>query len=152
MPRRKKENVNLFRSSPVEDNLDRTPVAIPVGARAPKPLQQLIAECVRQQVHLETGDEFGSLEEEDDFEPDPDVEGDLPSFSKYTLDQLQPIEGSMELEPEPEKPSREKVRDLLDRTYGPGNYPESLLGDSPTGDRPNQNAEEPSEAPPGTNP
>lgn len=65
--------------------LDTTPVEMPLGFGRPTPLQDMIANMVRQAVELEKGEEFESPEESDDFEEE---DPDLLNISRYTLQEL----------------------------------------------------------------
>lgn len=62
--------------------MDETPVEIPIGLSRPTPLQDIIAKMVRQAVEAERGEEFETPEESDDFEPEDE---NLMDFSPYEL-------------------------------------------------------------------
>lgn len=106
------------------EELDTTPVEMPVGYNHPRPLQDLIATMVRQAVQDEQNDSFGTMEDEDDFEEETD---ELLDFSEYELTDIQAEEPL--LNPDDEPPD-EPVSD------GGSTTP-------PTGDPPNPNEEEP---------
>lgn len=60
--------------APDPEKLDTTPVALPVGACQPTPLQDIVARLVREAIELEKDEEFESFEESNDFEEeDPDT-------------------------------------------------------------------------------
>jgi hypothetical protein len=126
-----KEIKTMFRSGPTEDKLDKTPVEMPLGARHPTPLNEIIARMVRQAVAEEEGKEPESYEEANDFEPD---ETDLPDFSPYTLTPI------IEDYPEGEAPAS---LDPQPDTSGQPGSPEPT-----TVDPPDPNAVETSEATP----
>lgn len=103
---------------------DNTPVEMPLGARRAPSLADQIARMVHQAIEAEKGSEYGSWEEEDDFEEeDPDVL----DFSKYELQELQ--------------------EEMAIRDYGPdpdGKFGAESVGHKETGDPPDPDAEEPS--------
>lgn len=96
---------------------DTTPMEMPVGFNRPLTLQEQIARMVRNAVEMERGDDFGSWEDEDDFEEEDPNTLDL---SRYELQELQEHENLSNYGIEPEPMPQE------------------------TGDPPNPNEEEPS--------
>lgn len=72
--------------APDPEKLDQTPVEMPMGATRPSPIHELIARMVREAVQNETGDEFESMEEADDFEED---DPDVMDMSAYEFDEIQ---------------------------------------------------------------
>lgn len=68
--------------SPTAEELDTTPVEMPMGACRPKPLVELIADMVRQQVEERQNEQVESFGDADDFD-DPDPE-EL-DFTRYEL-------------------------------------------------------------------
>lgn len=122
--------------------LDFTPIEMPLGACRPTPLQDLIAQMVRQQVMQSREEEFGSITDEDDFEEDEDYTLD---FSKYELSDVEDedLPTAADFAPPQEPPEvKRTAKDVLDRAYGPGNYPAEWLGE--TGDAPDPDEPEPS--------
>ena len=68
------------------EQLDPTPMEMPLGARMPESLQDTIARMVRVAVQEETNEELESWDEANDFtEDDPDVL----DFSPYEFDDLE---------------------------------------------------------------
>lgn len=123
---------------PDPEELDPTPLEMPLGACTPPPLSHMIATMVRQAIETEKGDEMETYDEANDFtEDDPDTL----AMSQYELTAMEdeggnPFDpaqwGSTDLEtPEPPKGT------------GPGG---SDL--PPTGDAPDPNEPEPSEPSP----
>jgi hypothetical protein len=121
---------------PDPEKLDDTPIEMPLGARRPRPLQELIARMVKEAVEDETGEEFDDIEEEDDFEEE---DPDTLDFSPYEFAEIQE---EYPVEQEPAPPKARPVKEVLDEAYGEGNYPSHWLGE--TGDAPDQNEQEPS--------
>lgn len=68
-----------------EDN-DRTPIEMPLGYMRPTPLQDLIANMVRQAVSAEKNEEFETAQEADDFDVG---DGELLDLSPYSLSDVQ---------------------------------------------------------------
>lgn len=64
------------------ENLDTTPIEMPLGACRPTPIQDLIARMVRQAIVEEKGIEPETWEESDDFEEE---DPDTLDFSRYEL-------------------------------------------------------------------
>lgn len=78
--------------APDPEQLDTTPVDMPIGYMRPTPLQDLIANMVRQQIEVERQEEFETMDEADDFEEeDPDTL-DLSAYSLTALQTDQPME------------------------------------------------------------
>lgn len=101
------------------EDLDPTPMELPLGAKPPMTLQEMIAMMVRQERMSEDDGEFETFEDAEDFEPDKEVEEELLDMSPYTLVELDPLEEGFEtLEKENEvvleAPPDSKVSD--DRT------------------------------------
>lgn len=71
--------------SPDPEILDDTPLEMPLGARRPTPLHDIIARMVRDAVSQETGDVWETPEEADDFEEE---DPDTLDFSPYEFDEL----------------------------------------------------------------
>jgi hypothetical protein len=79
-------------AGPDPEDLDLTPVEMPLGACRPEPLEQIISRMVRAAVEEERGEEFETPEEAEDFEEeDPEVLG----LSPYEL---------VDMKPEPDVP------------------------------------------------
>lgn len=69
------------------EEVDMTPIEMPLGACRPTPLQDLIAHMVRQQVQQESGDEWETPDEADDFEEE---EPDTLDMSPYEQIMIEP--------------------------------------------------------------
>lgn len=83
--------VRMGKPSDVEE-CDPTPMEIPLGAKRPIPLNEMIARFIRDEVQRESAEEFETLEEADDFEPEDE---DLLDLSPYEMTAMQaeyPIE------------------------------------------------------------
>lgn len=116
-----------YGGTPDPEKLDKTPVAMPMGACRPTPLVDIIARMVREAVVEETDEDFETAGEADDFEEETD---ELLDMSPYTLKDLEeeiPIADAQELAPEPESASQT-----------PSEAPQEK-----NGDRPNPDVEEP---------
>ncbi len=91
-----------------KEDVDTTPLAMPMGYAIPTPLHELISRMVRQAVELETGEEMETETEADDFEEESD---ELLDMSKYEFVEIQEDyvapepEREAEPEPEPEPPT-----------------------------------------------
>ncbi|AXL15455.1 hypothetical protein [Microviridae sp.] len=95
--------------SPDPEQLDTTPMEMPLGAQAPTPLHEIIARMVRQAVDVETNDEHESFDEANDFEEEDEATLDM---SPYTLVDMEPDQYE---EPEPEPaPAEEQPGDPPD--------------------------------------
>lgn len=106
------------------EDLDTTPVAMPLGASAPTPIHQLIATMVHQALAQEKDDGHETFEEANDFEEE--LEPGLLDMSPYTLmDMDEEYEPADEPDPEPSQTVSQPV--------------------TPTGDQPDQNAQEPAQ-------
>ncbi|AXL15099.1 hypothetical protein [Microviridae sp.] len=107
---------------PDPEELDDTPIEMPIGSMRPTPLQDLIANMVREAMVAEAGDEFETMDEASDFEEeDPDVL----DMSPYTLTDLE-LEEELPQEPAPQQVEQNLASEL-----------------NQTGDPPDPNAEEP---------
>lgn len=96
-------NLNRMHIPDSQEQLDPEPIALPLGASQPTPLHVLIARMVRDHMAQETSQEYGSIEDEDDFtEEDPDT---LDFASQYSLSEVseEPISSAVLRDPEPEK-------------------------------------------------
>lgn len=71
--------------APDPENLDKTPVEMPLGYTRPTPLEEMIATMVQQVISREKKEEFETPDEADDFSFDDD---DLLDLSPYTLAEL----------------------------------------------------------------
>lgn len=94
---------------PNPENVDMTPIEMPLGACRPTPLQDLIASMVRSHMQAESGDEFGTPEDEDDFYEDDPETLDMSPYEQLMVepDDLPTAEA---LEPEnPEIPPQELI-------------------------------------------
>lgn len=129
-----------------EEELDTTPIEMPLGACRPTPLQDLIAMMVREQVQQSTDEEFGTIEEEDDFEEhDPDTL-DLSPYEELMLDVNSEDLPTAELEAAPAShevpgsgdPAENQPPELVEAAR------RILEAAQQTGDQPDQKAEEPS--------
>lgn len=93
------------------EELDTTPIEVPLGACRPTPLQDLIAQMVRQQIESETDQEYGSMEDEDDFEEeDPDTL-DFSAYDLTNIDEELPWEAATLEESPPQDPDPGQVGD-----------------------------------------
>lgn len=126
------------------EDLDLTPVEMPLGGVRPKSLNEIVATMVKSAIEAEQGEEFETFEEADDFEPE-DEDMMLLDMSKYTL---QDVDEGIHEDPDPPRatedsrqgdseasPSRE---DLLARI--------TALEAQLTGDSPDLNDPEPDKA------
>ena len=97
---------------------DEPPLEMPLGACRPEPLQSIIARMVRTSIQEETGEQFETEEEADDFE----IEGDLGilDMSPYTLEEVEP-----ELDYAPEPPP-EAVEEAISQDVSPPQGQESV--------------------------
>lgn len=85
------------------EDLDTTPIEMPLGSMHPTPINDLIAKMVHDAISQEKDEEFESYEESQDFEDDD--ESSLLDFSPYELIDLQPeAEPSEASELQPEDP------------------------------------------------
>lgn len=77
---------------------DQTPVEVPLSARRPESMQDIIARMVRAQVN-EVADQNGypSFEEEDDFD-DPTESLDEEMLTQYTVQDMTPIGSENDLD------------------------------------------------------
>lgn len=83
------------------EELDTTPVEMPLGAMRPRSLQEIIATMVHSAVSAEKGEDFESYEEADDFEPE-DEDMMLLDMSPYTITDAQ---ADVPFEAMPEEPA-----------------------------------------------
>lgn len=67
------------------DDLDETPIEMPLGASHPTPLADLIASMVKTAVEQQTGDDFDTPEEADDFEEE---DPDTLDLTRYEFEEL----------------------------------------------------------------
>lgn len=101
--------------SPDPEELDETPVEMPLGACQPTPLNELIARMVQQAVQQESEDEFETFDEANDFD---DVDPDALDMSPYELTELRPESAeSAELE-------AETAREAVEEPKGDPEIPE----------------------------
>lgn len=123
-----KEVETEYRESPVQvgrpprygypdpEPCDPTPVEMPLGYIQPTPLQDLIANMVRQAVSMEQDEEFETMEEADDFELE-DEEDMLLDMSPYTLkpvheeSAITELPGGEEISDPPPDPPSDPVTD-----------------------------------------
>ena len=82
------------------------PVEMPLGYRQPKSLQQIISESIAAALSRETDEEYGSLEEENDFEEEDPNTLDLTAYELEALeseaiDNFELTESEPDPEPEP---------------------------------------------------
>ena len=93
---KRKAKAGLFGTASPKDQqkLDTTPVEMPLGYRTPTPLQDLIASMVREAVALETGEDFETPEEADDFEVEDEELLDLSPYEITALQDEEPIHAS----------------------------------------------------------
>ncbi len=103
------------------EQLDQTPVEMPLGYIRPTPLTDLIASMVHHAVQTEQKETFETEEESDDFTEENE---ELLDMSAYTLTNLQEQEPIQSIQPEPPE-------------LAPEPQP------NPTGDPPNPNVVEP---------
>lgn len=97
--------------SPDVEQLDCTPMEMPLGFAKPTPIHELIARAVRQEIDQQGEDQHETWEEADDFEEeDPDVL----DFSAYEFEHLQD-----ELPASMEEPDPENAAPVLDLTESP---------------------------------
>ena len=75
-----------FHGHSTVDDLDRTPVAIPLGAGEPASMEDMIARMVRQAMQIEKAEEFETIEEAGDFEEE---DPDTLDMSKYEFSEIQ---------------------------------------------------------------
>lgn len=88
----KKADHGPFRSrGPDPEKLDPTPVAMPIGYKRPSPLADLIANMVRDEIERERGEEYESIEEAEDFEPEDEAVLDLSPYTLNDLEEERPI-------------------------------------------------------------
>lgn len=60
--------------APDPEDLDTTPIEMPLGARRPTPIHELIARMVKEAVATETNEDYETFDESNDFdEEDPDT-------------------------------------------------------------------------------
>jgi hypothetical protein len=82
------------------EELDRTPVEMPLGYKEPMTLQEQIARAVQQQLAELPDNEPETWEESNDFEPDEPEE--ILDFTRYTLSEVP--EEPISQEPDPPSP------------------------------------------------
>ncbi len=110
------------------ENVDTTPIEMPLGAMRPTPLQDIVARMVREAVESEKGDEFETFEESNDFEEeDPDVM----DFTPYEMTAMQDEHYFQDADAHREQEQQQRSPD-----------PEEDPPAPPTGDPPDPNAEE----------
>jgi len=68
------------------ENLDNTPVEMPIGYHLPETLADQMRRFIREEVSAARDDDQGSFEDEDDFEDDD------PQLSPYELTDMQEVE------------------------------------------------------------
>lgn len=90
----------MFRSRGSDpEPCDPNPVEMPLGYCRPTPLQDMIANMVRQAIEIEKDDNYESIEEADDFEEESD---ELLDLSPYTFDDVvEELQSPAQLEPDP---------------------------------------------------
>lgn len=77
-----------FGKYPDPEDLDKTPLEIPLGACRPEPLASIVARMVRQQVEAKEAAEFESFEESDDFDmPEDDGLLDMSPYEFVEMDE-----------------------------------------------------------------
>lgn len=112
-------------SGPTVDDIDRTPVEMPVGFMRPTPLEDIIARMVRQAVEEEKNEPFETMEEADDFEEDPE-HAELLDLSPYTFANLQDDFDSSEIQESPPPVAKSPE--------GASEAPQEKIGDPPDPD------------------
>lgn len=97
---RREAHNKLFRSRGSDaEPCDPTPVEMPLGYCRPTPLQDMIANMVRQAIEIEKDDSYETIEEADDFEEED--EG-LLDMSPYTFNEVEEeLQSPARLEPDP---------------------------------------------------
>lgn len=73
------------------ENLDPTPIEMPLGFQRPTPLHDLIARMVRDEIQLEKSEEFETPDEASDFEEDDPHLLDLSPYTLRTLADEEPL-------------------------------------------------------------
>ena len=139
--KRAKERLRkMFRGGSTVDEMDKTPVEMPLGYIQPQPLEAMIASMVRQAVENQEAEEFETYEEANDFEPEPE---DTLDFSAYNIEPMVSMDLPDAGDPDPTRPPEEGA--FTETSPAPNHDPETQQSDgSETGDLPNQNAVEPS--------
>lgn len=113
MPKMKIDVFKIFRGRKPADEpkkLDTTPLELPAGVTAPRPLADVIARMVRDAIQEEKGEEFETPEEADDFDMDDDELLDLSPYEMTDLTEEEPLPkptlrvDTSEDEPDEDKP------------------------------------------------
>ena len=92
------------------EELDPTPMEMPIGCKTPMALNDMIAMMIRNEVQREKDEPFETPEEADDFEP---VDEELLDFSPYELHLMEdqvPQEGEESQEPPIEGPGDDSAQ------------------------------------------
>jgi len=116
--------------APDPEVLDDTPIEMPLNARMPRPLQDLIASMIRQEIETQGSEEFETIEEADDFEED---DPDTLDLSRYEFE---------DMKEEYWDPKESAAPASAERSDRPGSGEVSEQHPQ-TGDEPDQNAPEP---------
>ncbi len=88
---RKKVDANQHHGGKrVHEVLDRTPLAIPLSAKTPPSLNEIVARYVGTALAQQSEDDLESWDEANDFD---DVDDDLLDMSPYELTELEPEAG-----------------------------------------------------------
>lgn len=109
---------------PDPEKLDPVPMEMPIGAKTPMPLSEMIARAVHAELDTRDSEGHDSPEEADDFtEEDPETL-DMTKYEQHFVEVDDPVDEIAE--------PREKLspKEVLDRAYGEGNYPAEWAGGS----------------------
>lgn len=90
--------------SPDPEDLDPTPVEMPLGACRPTPLAELIARAVHQELQNREEEGVESWDEANDFEYEGDEE--LLDMSPYELKELEAFQEGFEVHEPPSEPEQ----------------------------------------------